>query len=184
MPTVADPVEFTREVETRRGLQRCGNRVQLESGGGSPITFSNPVYVDDVWSIGLYSDEAANDNDKTITVTAGQIWQVLWIWVEYAADSTVSDRQLVVELQDSANDVIGQIRVGATQAEDETRYYMLACSLADLTTFRDTNYLMTPIPPTWILQPGDHIRIYDNNNVSGSDDMVIQMQYGYKELPA
>lgn len=37
MPTNADPVEFTRTLTSRQGLQRCGNRVQLEDGTGADI---------------------------------------------------------------------------------------------------------------------------------------------------
>lgn len=153
-----------------------------QAAGG--LVSTAPIYIDDIWSIGLQADEGANDNDKTITVTAGQQWQILWLWIEYTSDANAGDRQLVVEIQDSANDVIAQFRVGVTQAASLTYYYMLAAALADLTALRDTDYLMTPLPPTLILQPGDQIRVYDNNNVSAADDMVVQMQYAYKELPS
>ena len=55
-------------------------------------------------------------------------------------------------------------------------------ALADLTAFRDTDYLMTPLPPTLILRAGDQLRVYDNNNVAGTDDMVVQTQFAEREV--
>ena len=143
---------------------------------GIAVTTS-PVPVIDTWTITTISDEAANDSDKTITVPALTEYQVLWIWVEFASDGSAGDRQLQIDFRDSADDVIGQVRPGAVQAASLTRYYMFASSLADLTDFRDTDYLMTPLPPTLFLSAGQDIRIFDNNAVSvNGDDMVIQMQ--------
>ena len=183
MPTAANPVEFTKELDERHGLQRCGNRVRPEGPDGAPNTVTNPIFVTDVWRVTLVADEGANDNDKTvITVPAGEEIQVLWIWIEFVSDATVADRQLVVEVQDSANDVIGQVRVGQVQAASLTRYYMLAPTLADHLAFRDTDYLMTPLPAGFILRAGDQLRVYDNNNVSAADDMVVQVQIGEREI--
>jgi len=149
-------------------VQQAG--VEIDNSVGDPI----PVI--DTWTITLISDEATNDNDKTITVPAGTEYQILWIWVEYASDGNAGDRQLQIDFRDDADDVIGQIRPGAIQAASLTRYYMFASSLADLSAFRDTDYLMTPLPPTLFLSAGQDIRIRDNNGVSAGDDMVIQMQ--------
>lgn len=137
----------------------------------------NPIPVVDTWGIILVSDEALNDSDKTLTVPAGFEYQILWIWVEFASDGGAGNRQLQIDLRDAADDVIGQIRVGITQAASLTRYYMFAPALADLVAFRDTDYLMTPLPPTVFLPAGYDLRIFDNNAVSAAgDDMVIQMQ--------
>lgn len=183
MPTPASPIEFTREVATRHGTERCGNVVQLEGPGGGDNSETNPIFVTDVWRVTLVSDEDPNDNDKTvITVPGGEEIQILWVWVEYASDANAGDRQLVVEVQDTANDVIAQFRVGVVQAASLTRYYILASSLADLTVFRDSDWLMTPLPPTLILRAGDQLRVYDNNNVSAADDMVVQVQCAEREI--
>ena len=177
-----DPIVFTKEV-AHEHAQRCGNRVQVEGPGGGDNTVTNPIFVTDVWRVGLVSDEGANDNDKTVITVPGQEEiQILWVWVEYTSDATVGDRQLVVEVQDAANDVIAQFRVGEVQAASLTRYYILAPALADLEAFRDTDYLMTPLPPTLILRAGDQLRVYDNNNVAGTDDLVIQVQAAEREI--
>lgn len=144
--------------------------------GGVEISTTNPMPISDTWRSDLQSDETANDSDKTFTVPADTEWQILWIWVEFTSTGTAGARQLVVQLQDSGSDVIGEVRVGTTQAASLTYNYMIASSLADLTALRDTDWLMTPFPPTTVLEAGDKIRIYDNNAVdAAADDMVIQM---------
>ena len=147
---------------------------------GNPVAAGNPlpvtVVLPDDWHPSLQADETANDSDKTFTVPASTEWQVLWIWVELATTATVGARQLVVQLQDSASDVIGEVRVGATQAASLTYYYQIGPGIADHTALRDTDYLMTPHMPTIVLPAGYIVRVYDNNAVdAAADDMVIQM---------
>lgn len=151
--------------------------------GEDPVSASNPLPVTDDWRVDLESDTTTNDSDKSFTVPADTEWQVLWIWVELTTTSTVGDRQLVVELQTSGPDVIGQVRVGVTQAASLTYYYMIASSLADLMVERDTDWLMTPLPPTTVLQAGDIIRVYDNNAVAAAaDDMVVHIQIAERSV--
>lgn len=129
------------------------------------------------WRPYLHADEALNDSDKTFTVPSSVEWHIMWIWVELTTTATVGDRQLVIEIQDNANDVTAQIRAGVVQAASLTRYYLFAPSMADLGVFRDTDWLMTPLPPTVLLDIGMQVRVYDNNAVAAAaDDMVVQMQ--------
>jgi len=138
---------------------------------------------DDTWTPALVADEAADDSDKTIAVTAAQVWQILWVWVELTTTADVGDRQIVIQIQDDATDVVAEFRAGTVQAASLTRKYMFAPALADLTGFRDTDYLMTPFPPTMVLLPSYIIRVYDNNAVAvAADDMVIQMGYAWKAV--
>jgi hypothetical protein len=45
-----------------------------------------------------------------------------------------------------------------------------------LTAFRDTTFLMTPIPPTILLPAAYIIRVYDSAAVAAAaDDMVVQL---------
>jgi len=151
--------------------------------GDADVDASNPVNSIDSWRVSLQSDETTNDSDKTFTVPASTEWQVLWVWVELATTATVGNRQLVIEIQDSAADVIGQFRAGVVQAASLTRYYQWAASMADLQAFRDTDWLMTPLPPGLILQAGDILRVYDNNAVdAAADDMVVQMQIASRSV--
>lgn len=147
---------------------------------GQPIDVT--IVADTVWTVGLQADEAVDDNDKTITVPADTEWQVLSIWVEYAADANPGTRQLQIDFRDGSDDVIGQQRPNDTQAASETRYYMFGPSLANLTAFYDTDHLQTPLPPTIFLPAGYDVRIFDNNNVSADDDMVIQMMVAARSV--
>ena len=148
------------------------------------IVVADPLPTIDAWRVSLQADETADDSDKTFTVPASTEWQILWIWVEFTSTATVGDRQLVIEVQDSANDVIGQpMRAQAVQAASLTRYYMFGASLPDLDAFRDTDWLCSPIPPGLILQAGDQLRIYDNNAVDAAvDDMILQVQVGARSV--
>ena len=148
------------------------------------VVLADPLPVIDEWRVSLVSDETADDSDKVIyTCPASTEAQVLWLWVELTTDATVGDRQIVVEIQDSANDVIGQFRAGAVQAASLTRYYMFGASMADLMAFRDTDWLMTPLPPGLILRAGDQVRVYDNNAVAAAaDDMICQMQIATRSV--
>jgi len=148
----------------------------LGTSQGIPNPLPVTIILPDDWHPNLQSDETANDSDKTFTVPADTEWQVLWVWVEYTSTATVGDRQLVMELQDDSNDVIGQIRVGATQAASLTYYYTIGPALADLDAVRDGDWIMTPHMPTIVLPAGYQVRIYDNNAVAAAaDDMVVQM---------
>jgi len=149
-------------------------------GGQSEINANTT----DTWRVSLIADEAVDDSDKVVyTVPADTEAQILWVWVELATDATVANRQLVMELQDSANDVIGRFIPSIVQAASVTYYYMFGPSVADLLGLRDSDYLSTPIPPTLILQEGDQVRLYDNNVVAvGGDDLIIQMQIATRSI--
>jgi hypothetical protein len=151
----------------------------LNTGGGSggDVDITEIGGAEARWTSTLVSDTTLNDSDKTLTVPADHEHHVLWIWVEFTSTATANDRQLVVELQDNTNDVVGQVRAGAVQAASLTRYYMFGPALADHLSFRDTDYLMTPLPPTVILPAGYQVRVYDNNAVdAAADDMIVIMQ--------
>jgi hypothetical protein len=154
------------------GAEMRNRRLKVDVHTGS----ATPLPVTDTWELELQSDDTPNDNDKAFNVPAGYEWQVLWIWVEYTSDANAGDRQIEIQLRDGTNDVIADFRPGAVQAASLTRYYVFAPALADLTAFRDTNWLMTPLPPTVFLPAGYDVRIFDNNGVSGADDMVIHIQ--------
>jgi len=177
--TASDPIEFTRDLGSK-GQERCGNRVQIETGDEALIDNTNPLPVDDGWFPFLTALEGPNNNTKSETIPANRWAQVLWIWLEYTSDANVGDRQIIVEILDDENDLIAEFRAGSVQAASLTRNYMFAPSLADLTAFRDTDYLQTPLPPTLILDGSYTIRVRDNNNVSALDDMALQIMTARK----
>ena len=135
----------------------------------------------DEWTLQVVSDEADKDSDKNLNVPANRDWQILWVWVEYLSGATVGNRNLCLTLYDDNNDIIGEYRAGAVQTASTQRYYMFAPAVADLTAFRDTNYLMSCIAPTTFLKANYHIRVWDCNAVSvAMDDMYVQMMVAWR----
>jgi len=135
------------------------------------------------WTPRLLADETTGDSDKTFTVDTDKHWKPLTIWVELTTSATVGNRQLAVQFLDSASDVIGGIVVGAVQAESTTRNYIIGVGLPDLTAFRDTDFLMTPLPENLRLPAGYQVRIYDNKAIdAAADNMIVQMLVLEKSL--
>ena len=69
-----------------------------------------------------------------------------------------------------------EFKVGAVQGASLTRYYLLTSEIVDLTAFRDTDYLTTPIPE-FTLPASYIIRVWDNAAVdAAADDMVVHIR--------
>lgn len=157
------------------GLINQTNEMTTDSSAG--------LNTSEVWRVSLQVDENANDSDKTFTVPASTEWQILWIWIELATTATVGNRQMEIELQDSASDIIGEIVCDIVQAASLTRVYLFAPGMGDLSAWRDSVWLSCPIPNGLFLSAGQTIRIYDNNAVdAAADDMVIQMQIASRAI--
>lgn len=129
------------------------------------------------WNSTLQVDETTGDHNKSFAVPADKDWHVMWAWVEWTSNATVGNRQVVMEISDSGSDVIMEIVPGVTQAASLTYKYLFAPGMADLTAVRDTDYIMTPIPPTIILPELFNVRFYDRGDISSAagEDIQIQM---------
>jgi hypothetical protein len=139
-------------------------------------TGSLPPSVSESWRAALVEDESLNSSNKSFVTPAGTERQILWIWVEFTSTATVGNRQLCVRFADQLGDIIGSVRAGIVQAASLTRNYMFAPALADLTAFRDTSYLMTPLPAIMILPPGFIVQVYDSAAIdAGADDIDVKM---------
>ena len=123
----------------------------------------------------LVTSEASNDFDVSFPVPNNIQWLVESIYVEYTSENTGSDRQLEIQILDHLGDVIGSFRAGKEQAVNTVRKYMFAPGLERLTAFYDTDYLTVPLPFNYVLREGWVIRVFDNNAVSATDDMDIQI---------
>jgi hypothetical protein len=151
--------------------------------GNDSITVDGFVEISDTWHPSLQSDITENDSDKLFTVPASTEWEILNIWVEFSSTATVGNRQLEVQLQDSAGDIIGAFQVGLSQAASLLYYYLIGIGLPDLTALYDTNYLMSPLPAGLFLSAGEKIRIWDNNAIdAAADDMVVKMKIAYRTV--
>jgi len=161
-------------METRYAEQPDGTHALVVAAVGA--SGADPVEMADAYTPSLQSDTSADDSDKTFTVPAATIWQVLSLYVAYTSTADVGNRQLVVEVQDGSSNVIGQIRAGVVQAASLTYSYMFAPGLADLTSVRDTTFIMTPLPASWVLPAGYVLRIYDSKAIAAAaDDMILRL---------
>lgn len=137
--------------------------------------------VNEDWTASLQVDEAADDSDKEISVPASREWEIQSIWVEYTSTADAGDRQVVIEIQDDSDDVIGRFIAPVTQAASLTYEYLFAAGAETVTSLRDSTYVCVPIAPL-VLPAGYDIRIWDNNAVAAAaDDMIVQMMV--KERP-
>lgn len=150
---------------------------------GAPGYVQGTITLDDGWTITGVEDVTPNDSNKQWEVPVGQEWQILWIQVEYISSGTAGNRQLEVGIARSGALYTRWAVAGATQAASLTRYYTFAPGLADLTSFRDTDYLTTPLPVTSLLQGGDTLQIFDNKAIdAAADDMSVRVQYGWRAI--
>lgn len=158
---------------------------------GTAVTNANPLPVDimalpalptvvtsELWRVTRVSDVALDDSDKSFVVPAATEWQILWIWVELTSTAIVGNRQLEIQIIDTGPDVVASwARAAAVQAATLTRNYLFAPAVADITDFRDTDYMTTPVPVGAFLKAGQTLRVFDNNAVdAAADDMVVHIQ--------
>jgi hypothetical protein len=128
------------------------------------------------------SDVLADDSDKSFIVPAGYTWEVLSIRIVYVSTATAGNRQMCIEFTDGTS-VILRVIVGIVQAASLTRNYNFAKGMNDMTAFRDTDHLMTPLPDDLHLLPGYTVRVYDKAAVAASaDDMSVYMMV--RKLPS
>lgn len=142
---------------------------------------ADPLPVSEDWRVTLVADETVDDSNKVFTVTAGQEWEILSIWIEFTTTATVGVRQITVDMLDNANDVIGSFVAGTTQIASLGRNYMFAPMVQLMTAFSGT-YLSFPLPP-FFLPAGFKVRVWDSAAIATTaDDMIVQMTYAYRAV--
>lgn len=135
------------------------------------------------WQVSLMEDDTLNNSDKLFTVPASTEWQVLWVSVTYTSTATAGTRQLEVQFQSSASNVIAQWQTAVTQDASLTYKYLFGTGLPDLSSLRDGEFIMTPMLAASFLSDGQKVRVWDNNAVDTSgDDMSVKIEYGYHEI--
>lgn len=120
-------------------------------------------------------DAALNDSDKSFTVPASTMWEVLSIRAALATTATAGLRQLMVEFQDDSANVLLQIPAGVTQTVSLTNNYVFAPHLPNLTALVDSDKLLTPLP-ILELPPGYVVRVYDSKAIAAAaDDLTVAL---------
>ena len=136
------------------------------------------------WVPTQISDVLADDSDKTITVTAGFQWDIQTIFIEYTSDANAGARQISVQIQDDSANVLFEIPAGTTQTDTLVRNYLYGSNLPDLTSFRNTDQLLTPLPAKLILPSAYVIRVYDTAAIAATtDDMDIRLLVNQRVNP-
>ena len=130
------------------------------------------------------TETTADDSDKSFTVPTGKRWIVNSIYVELTSTATVGNRQLEITVNSAASaDVLSiAARAGAVQAASLTRYYTFATGVADLTSFRDTDFLTTPLGAPLEMDAGEVLRVRDKGPTgtgidAAADDMIVHVRY-------
>lgn len=172
----------------KRLIQGPAAPVWLVDVDGNPIEEAHPlpiqgvaggesIVITDEWEVTTLSDVTADDSDKTFTVPAGWEYQILWVYVSITSTATAGNRNMAVAVLSALGAQIFEVRAGVTQAASLTYNYSFAPSLADLTTVRDTTFVMCPLPPTLILTQLQQLRVYDQNAIAAAaDDMNVYVQ--------
>ena len=125
----------------------------------------------------LISDEDLNDSDKIVfTVPDGEVYEVLWIHVEYAASSDAGNRALNVQFRDRDDDVVLQRYMGDNIIVSETWHVLFApgAPLQEDETGVGIKQAYVPLPQPTMLPAGFDLRITDSSAVAAAaDDMVV-----------
>lgn len=176
---------------TKRLVQGPAKPVWLVDASGEPIDSDTGISVsvisfDDGWVLDTIVDIADDDSNKEWDVPAGEMWQILWVYVQYTSTAGAGNRQLAIDIEHpgAALGVIAPMaRAGATQAASLTYHYFAAPGSADLTALRDTTYLPIGFIVTPMLTGGDRLRIWDNKAIAAAaDDMHVAIRYARKVL--
>ena len=170
------PVLIPKNLSFLMGLNDSGSFDQLRVDDAFRLRVSQD------WNSTLQVFETTGDIDNDFAVVAGQEAHVMWIHVELITGTNVGARQVSVQIQDSADDVIAQYYAGVTQAASLTYAYTFAPGVPDLTAVRSTdNMVSTPIPGSLILPELFSVRVFDaaliDNGAPSSDDMQVQMMW-------
>lgn len=120
---------------------------------------------------GSSSYSSQNGSEKTWTVPVGVEWQITQFYADFVSSATVGNRQLALRILNAADLACSRLPTGTTQAASLTRRYSWGIGLPDLTAFRDTDKLETPLPPL-ILPAGFKIKIIDTSAIDTSGDTL------------
>ena len=118
----------------------------------------------------LISDVAANDSDKTLTVPAGKVWEVLWMSCSLATTADVGNRVMSILVGDGTS-TVGYCKAADVQAASVTEYY----NFGGYGTASESpaTYHFIPLPQ-YILPAAYTLRVYDSAAVAAAgDDLTI-----------
>ena len=115
-------------------------------------------------------DDAANDSDKTLTVPAGQTWEIQCLHVTLATSADLGNRRLAVVISDGTNTVWTQ--PGYVDTGDATTWYWV---FAPYVRWDSDAVSVSTVPmPVPLLHAGWTIRVYDAAVIAvAADDLTV-----------
>jgi len=117
--------------------------------------------------------------EKTITVPTNRYYRIVSLRATAVSAAAAGSRQLVFTVDPgSTSDTTAyiEVRAGAVQVANLTRYYIFAPNVDRLTAFADTDWITSPIPDVE-LPPGSVIRVFDEaaiGSTAAPDDLDIR----------
>lgn len=129
-------------------------------------------------------DATANDSDKSFTVPAGKVWNLLAVTAELAATATVGSRVLRAYLKDSSADYLAACAsVTITANQIGTMFWEYGFGSTSTTIRRGPNNGSPNVTISQNLHPcilpaGYSVRVIDTAAiVAAADDMVVVLHY-------
>jgi hypothetical protein len=122
------------------------------------------------------SSRGVRQTVATNTVTISQFGEdtyILSVAVSFTSSATVGNRQLILQVLDSASNVLSTYSAGAVQAASLTnRYNFMPCGAREAAFVNSE--INIPIPFDLIVPSGGSIKISDQANIAaGVDTMVV-----------
>ena len=130
----------------------------------------------------VLSEEAVDDSDKVLDydtdIGTGQVLYIDSIHLEWTTTATAGNREPVIELRDSADDVISRVEAQTVVPASQTgATYIFAPGMAPHTSGTPTRSVPESLPANYYITAGQSMRIYDIAAVAaGADDLVIHVR--------
>jgi len=131
----------------------------------------------------LQSDVTLNDSDKTFTVPADEIWEILWIFVAFSTSSIADIRWLKINIFDDSSVQIDSIIPGIDHSENLEIFYTFAENMPQSTAIFANDHIYHPLPKI-VLPTGYQIQVVDDSGVDPThDDMKVHIMLNRYDVP-
>ena len=143
-------------------------RQQIDNNYTESVSVVNPVQQ-------TFNDDA-NDSNKSFVVPNNEQWKLSNAHITLVSDATVGNRQIVLEILDTAAAVVFSSAAGAVQAASVTRIYDYMQGITKETAFVGT-VIQVPIPFNLYVLSGYTLRVRDSAAISAAgDDLTVAFQ--------